>query len=140
MEQDHLHRDENQISNRDSSLKPPKQISLDDIIKKLIDIESQYSHLLTKYEEQIKVNAELKSEIADIRRQLANGIEHSTSTATNNEVVSESFQEFSERQVRQKNIMIFGSKEDTPLEGQSRRQADTTTATDVILKAYSDAS
>lgn len=115
------------------------QVSLNDIMKKLIQMETQYHVLLTKYEEQIKITSKLQSEIDDLRRKQSDGNDGGAPGATTNEVVRESFQELSERQRRQNNIMIFGVLEDAPSEGQTRHQLDTVTATDIILKAYSDA-
>ena len=71
----------------------PKNVTLKDIMEKLNNMEQQYTTLLTRYEEQIKINADLKSEIAEIQQQLLS-VKSSGSITTAPEIISESMREF----------------------------------------------
>lgn len=115
------------------------QVSLRDIMDKLIGMESRYLDLLGKYDEQVRINADLRSEIAEIKRQLLVNNEGTVGKhRMADDLVGESVREFSERQSRQKNLLIFGANENNSPDGQSRKDSDTALATDVILKAYPD--
>lgn len=91
------------------------QVSLNDIMDKLLQIEAKHADLLTKYEVQVKINEELRSEIADIRRQISadNGIVNPANILNSD---NEIFQEVFQRQTRINNLMVFnlGLEEDTP--------------------------
>lgn len=92
------------------------QVSLSDIMEKLLQIESQYTDLLQKYEDQIKINAELRSELSEVRQQMSAGKGSHSPQATDrnldNGILSEVFQ----RQSRMNNLMIFNMRleEGTP--------------------------
>lgn len=100
---------------------------------KLIKMDSKYDILLSKYEEQMKINAELKKEIADVRRELSLYKDNPTSTVMPSEMVSETVHELNERLLREKNLMIFGAAE---LES---GESDNTLVSDIILKAHPEA-
>lgn len=91
----------------------PKSISLDDIMEKLLHIESQHTNLLSKYEDQVRINAELRSEIGEIKLKLqlsasGGGDEITTlSGAARQNREEEIVQEVVQRQTRMYNVMIF---------------------------------
>lgn len=120
-----LENDRTQVSPRNSLSSPEqsKQYTLNDIMEKLNKMEMQYSDLIIKYENQLKVNDELRSELADIKAQL------NSKTISD---VNENFQEFNERQVRQKNLMIFGYSEVEAESESARKEEDTKAAIELI--------
>lgn len=113
------------------------QVSLNDIMDKLIKMESQYSILLMKYEDQIKINMELRAEIADMKQRFETNV--GTPNVDSGTVINESIHELNQRQIRQRNLMIFGMKEETLPKGVSRNEIDTTSATNIILKVFPQA-
>lgn len=115
-----------------------RNVSLNDIMDKLNRMESRYDVLLAKYEEQMKINADLKAEIADIRMKLHNGSDsdESPTISSYNDLMSESIREMSERQLRQKNLIIFGLNEATPTDINTRGELDVITAKDIIHKCF----
>jgi len=90
---------------------------------KLLHIESQYSNLLSKYEDQIKVNNELRSEIEGIRQELSTYKNSNISAATPVSAPQNPdgiYQEVLRRQARMNNIVIFNLnlEDDIPKEVQ----------------------
>lgn len=90
---------------------------------KLLHIESQYSNLLSKYEDQIKVNNELRSEIEDIRQELSTYKNSNISAATPESAPQNPdgiYQEVLRRQAHMNIIVIFNLnlEDDIPKEVQ----------------------
>ena len=114
-----------------------KEVSLNDIMEKLTKMESQYSVLLEKYDKQIKINADLKAEIDTIKEQLQNdnNANKSFTKIPNSDLVNESVREMSERQFRQRNLIIFGASEATPTDGFTKNEEDINMAKDIISKS-----
>lgn len=87
------------------------KVSLNDIMEKLLYIESLYTNLLSKYEDQIKINADLRSEIAEIKLGLSTGnrtnnpaVNHGTAGQGQEDVI---LREILQRQARMNNVVIF---------------------------------
>lgn len=112
------------------------QVSLRDIMDKLNIMESQYTSLLTRYEDQMRVNDELKSEIAEIKLQLLRSVADTSVHVSTTEVVSDSVREINERQSRKKNIMIFGVPEAVSSGSRTARDLDIDTTLAIVLKVH----
>lgn len=104
------------------------QISLRDIMNKLLQIESQYSDLLSKYNEQIKINAELNTEIAEIKCQLSacNG---PAATSSASMATDDLLRELHDREKRRGNFIIFGQPDSN---SESISDQDKVTALNVL--------
>lgn len=107
------------------------QVTLRDIMAKLLQIESQYTDLLSKYENQIKINAELRSEIADIKRNLSVDIDSGGAAASADHQGSsrDVFSEFHDRERRKNNFIIFGQPDSN---AEPNAENDKITALDII--------
>lgn len=100
------------------------QVTLNDIMDKLLQIESKYTDLMEKYETQIKINAELRLEIADVRRRFS-----VDSGAGPVSLSGDVFAELHDRDRRRNNFIIFGQP-DTNTEPNANN--DKATAMDII--------
>lgn len=98
-------------ASQSSIANPSKNYTINDIMEKLINMENQYADLLKKYDTQLKVNEELKSEITAIKLQVT---ELQNKPTVNHDIqldINEQIREINDRQSRQKNLMIFGVPE-----------------------------
>lgn len=54
----------------DISESTPKDYTINDIMRKLMEMDNKYTDLLRKYEDQVKINDVLKAEMLEIKSQL----------------------------------------------------------------------
>lgn len=109
-----------QSARKSLPLDSPKSYTLEDVMEKLINIESQQQILLAQYESQIKINENFQNQIDELNNKLTNLLTSKTSSlntenieaghsSINNYVINELHQ----REIRKKNIIIFGHPEVT---------------------------
>lgn len=102
-----------------------KTYTLNDVMQKLEEMDSKYEILLEKYEEQLKVNKQFKTEIDELKKTVKRLEEQkSESTSGVQKTTTDTLNEIRDREYRRKNLVIFGIKELDSEEPDERRSYD----------------
>lgn len=64
-----------------------KQWSINDVMSKLLEMDRKYTDLMTKYQQQVDVNNELRTEISDLKKKLNNQINKSEQKELKNNLI-----------------------------------------------------
>lgn len=103
-------------SNKSLTEENKREPTLTDIWKKLESMENKYSNLFKLYEEQVKINEELRAEITNIKQQMKGDTPPQIALGP-----TDAINEINERDRRKNNIMIFGCTE-VDEEGESEKE------------------
>lgn len=78
-------------------------------MEKLSKLESQQENLLQMYQNQLKINTELRQEIEEMKQQ----IEDLRKGAPSESIQTDTIRELSDRESRKNNLLVFGCKEES---------------------------
>lgn len=96
---------------KEASTTEKKEYTLADVMYKLNNIENKYADLLNRFNQQEKVNTELRSEIDDLKRILTSKQDAAQTHVDEHPI--DPIQEINEREYRKKNVIVFDAEERT---------------------------
>lgn len=99
--------------------------TLNDVMKKLENIDDKYTILLEKYEEQIAINHKLRVELDELKHRVDGLHQQKYQEKTNNQNnTNDALEEIREREHRKRNLVVYGVEEMNSEEPEERKCHD----------------